>query len=251
MMGKRFLAPVIATGLALTGCGGAETMKTPESVQQTADYFIGTYGCEVPNVNISLVDFRKEFPEKIGALGATTLDGILVDSKISLDDQEDVVAHEIMHACTDVSKHKVFDTPFQLDPVTFATSSIGFRVILDGSTPDQGNDMQQIPEIEEGVVEWVSASDPNYQLSTDYAPLTTLTDRIAELRGFTREQIVDLHQNDDILGFVAIAYGIEKDQVTALELSDMAFMYQAAFYEGYVPTSEELDFYLNNPIQAN
>jgi hypothetical protein len=249
-MNRNLIAPIIATGLALSSCGGGETVATPESVQQSADDFIDSYGCESPDVTISLVDFRDKFPEKAGALGATTLDGIFIDKNISLKDQEQIATHEIMHACTDVTDHTVFDTAFQLDPVTLATSTVGFRVILDGSTPDQGNDMQQVPEIEEGIVEWVSAGNPEYQLSIDYAPLTELTDNIAKIRGFTREDIVELHQNDDILGFAGIVYNKDKEQITDLELSDLVIMYQTAFYERYVPSIEELDFFLNTPIQA-
>jgi len=244
-MNKRLLAPIIVTGLAISACGGPETISTPKTVQQAADDFIATYGCKVPEVPITMVDFRDMFPDKIGALGATTLKGVFVNTNSSLDVQQSVATHEAMHACTDVSSHTVFEKPFQLDPVTLATSSIGFRIILDGSTPDQGNDMQQVFVIEEGIVEWVSAATPNYRPSEDYSPLTQLTANIAKLRGLSREEIVDMHQNDDIIGFVALVYGIDREAVTDFEFSDLVFMYQGAFYERYVPTVEELDFQLN------
>lgn len=215
--------------------------EVPTAVLSGSQEYIAKYGCaDEQDITFSLASDLNHFDPMVVPLGKTDGNTITISTLIDgPGEQRSVGIHETGHACSVGLQmlDSVYEHPyFGGVPLVGAEGFKGYFA-----------DNSYMTEMEEGVIEWLSGQISNYEFSDDpgYIAASTLTDMIVIERSLSADQIQDLQQNSNLVGYIALVKDKNLEDVNASDISDILMLYQNAFIKGTVPTPEELTLYLN------
>lgn len=241
----RIGSAVAVSGLAVVGSlaytKAGEEQLSPEIERAKQDY-TETYDCRVADQ----ISFKFEnFGQDDTVFGSSGLrmaktDGhtITFHSSLAPKTAANSLIHELGHACVDLEPRmfrRSYDTGTGID----ATGAVGFKVWFNDSVPERQNTFNAI---DEGVVEYLATGVPNYNPSSDpgYSAVNKVTERLVLKTNLDRQELFEMHQNSDLLGFIADVQDVTVQNVTDQHVTNLIFLYQNAITTGYVPSDEEL-----------
>lgn len=236
------LATAIGSYMAFSGDTKAAKKPTvPVEVLDGFEDYIAEYGCADKDKIVFEFGAVEQTDSDTFLLAHTVGNLVTISSEVT-DPQSlrTIGVHDGGHACTGVPV---------VYPVPFTGEVLGGTLVGSDGFQLQYENNLYAAEVEEGVIEWLSIGVENYPVATDpaYIASSQLTDEIARLRGFDRQTIADLHQASDLVGLIALIKNKAVADVNAADIADIALLYQGAFYQGFIPPTEELLFYLNFP----
>jgi len=248
---NKYIAPMaVGAALFVSACSESDpsedAISRPERIVAAAqagfDKYVEVYGCENPSeIIISSARINSDPNDSILGGGKIVAqaneDGIEVNMRLPEAVIRNASVHEAFHACTDLSYIRPLSRPYEVEPGLNVTGARGFIMSFNNGTVENPDDS---PFVEEGFAEWVSSGFADYIPSdhAGYIAVRQLAGKLAERSGLSREAIVELHENDDIVGLTAAFNGIEAANVTDRQLADVLLLFQDAYTYGQTPTDE-------------
>ena len=220
---------------------GFQPGPVPVEVLDASQRYVDTYGCKDQEKLTFAVEEDLDNSPLTEPLGSTLDNHIALSTEVrNMDYLQSAAIHETGHACT--KGLVLFDVPYEgVDQTSYIPilGADGFKFYLADDT--------YTTEMEEGVVEWLSQAIEGYIPSSDigYQAVSGLMGEIASQRSLSRELLSELHQNSDLIAFVALAKNKPVDEISSYDITDLILLFQNAFYEGVTPSSEDVSFVLN------
>jgi hypothetical protein len=244
-MRREILSPVAVIGIGLAGMSAcSDGPEVPKEVLSAHTEVLEAYECDIDPANITITDLADESREAFGdedkGLAFTSEDGITLDDDLSNKKMANYIIHESVHWCADLDTNKTYDSPVEIPGVGMLTSSAGFIPQLNGDTQTGAT------FVEEGVADWVAQHFDGYELHSEYASMAELTGKIAAIRGFDDETVMELHKEDNFLGFVALVKSKPIQEVTGEDIATVVNLYMNVNSANQTPTNEQLDEILNS-----
>lgn len=220
-----------------------EGAMVPIEAIEASNRYIDTYGCKDPeDFTFSVVEDLDGMP-LAEPLGSADNNDIAFSTAIdSLETLKSVAIHETGHACS--AGIILFEQPITGTEYTDGVAIIGAR-----GFQFYFEDKTFVNEMEEGIVEWLSMGVDGYIPTSDsgYLAVSGVMETIADIRGLSRQQLADLHQNSDLLTFISLAKARPVEQLSSYDVLEMVFLFQDAYYSGMNPPKESVAMILNYP----
>lgn len=243
-MRREFIpAAALSLGITLASCGGSP--EIPEEVLNTHHTIIEDYECDVDAASIEISDLSEASQEAFGnsevGQARTDSEGITLDDGLSKEEMVNHTIHESLHWCADRKEIHSLQEPIELPGIGWLTGTDGFLPFINGDQ-SQANTF-----VEEGIVDWLAKNiGLEYTSHPEYEVLSSLTGQIAEARGFSTDEIIELLKTDDLVGLVGLMKNKSASQITGQDITDIFYLYMESYRAKEVPDNKSLETILES-----
>ena len=232
MYSIRFLALPVAVAATFAACSEQEP-SLREQVVEHSDEFRENYGCDIP-ITVKIGHIVMDSPYSSGVvLGRGESGWIKIDPDIETIEEiipgaiENSAIHETSHACN--IGRRLLNSPFELPSGITMTATEGFRAHgYNNSTGEQLGFMF----IEESVAA-LFARDMTEVKNTNIGVESgaDLVQEMLDSSGLSLQELQDMQENSDLLGFMARANSIDVSELTIDNIQQIINLFSSRFDE--------------------